>query len=207
MTKLPLFFSVAMLLFLGGCSNNVTINTDYNDEIDFSSFQSYRWYSGKTAAKEGDEVVISDILDARIRSHINDQLSQKGMKIKETGKVDFYINYDVTSVVEIDIETYQTYSGYNRNYSWYGGGYGYGYRSGYHRAGATMTLTGIPTTETEIDEYKKGTLIIDIISAVDDTLVWRGVANGRMSEEVKSAEEREATAQKIIGDIMVNFPP
>lgn len=198
----------AMLFaFLAGCSSNVSIDTDYSESADFSKFQSYRWYQPEGDDDYKKNHADSDILDERIRSIAEDQLTLKGMQLKAQGEVDFYINYSLTSVQEVDVNTYQTYSGYSRNYHWYGGGYGYGYRGGYHRGGVTMSMTGIPTTETEITEYKKGTLLIDIIDASDDALVWRGAANGRMSEKKKSMEEREKTAREIIGNLMDNFPP
>lgn len=192
---------------LSACSSNVKMNTDYNENTDFTAYQTYRWYSPEGDEKAKENHAENDILDARIRSNVDNQLAKKGMELKPDGKVDFYVNYSVTAVDEVNVEKYNTYSGYSRNYRWYGGGYGYGYRGGYHRGGVTMTMTGIPEQVTEIDEYKKGTLLIDIIEPVEDTLVWRGAANGRLPEKKVSAEKRDAAVQEIVGGLMSNFPP
>lgn len=205
-TKLG-FVLVVLFAALAGCSSNVSIDTDYSEEVDFSSYQTYRWYQPEGDESYKEKHAKSDILDERIRSNVVDQLSLKSMQLKEQGEVDFFVNYSVTSVHEVDVDTYQTYSGYSRNYRWYGGGYGYGYRGGYNRGGVTMSMTGIPSTETEITEYKKGTLLIDIIDSKDDTLVWRGAANGRLPEKEKSKDEKEKAAREIIGNLMENFPP
>ena len=202
-----LIFCMFSLVVLSSCSSKLNISTDYSDETDFSNYQFYRWYIIEDDKKAKEKHAASGIMDNRIRTNIEEQLAAKGMSKNENGKANFFVNYSVTTVDEVDVEQYNTYSGYSRNYSWYGGGYGYGYRSGYHRGGVTMTMTGIPSEETEIQRYKKGTLIVDIIDPIEDTLVWRGAANGRLPEKKLSKKELDTAVSSIVTQLMENFPP
>jgi hypothetical protein len=82
------------------------------------------------------------------------------------------------------------------NYYGYGGAYRpYGYYGG---AGAS----GYTTYNTY--EYKDGSLIIDIVDAKTNKMIWEGVGNKDIDKAPKNPEEAIA---KAVASIMANFPP
>ena len=72
-------------------------------------------------------------------------------------------------------------------------GFGYGYS--YYGGGPGHNGTGTP--------YTKGTLVIDILDAKTDELVWRGSAVNRMSDPTYDAKE----INKVVEKILEEFPP
>ena len=61
-------------------------------------------------------------------------------------------------------------------------------------------------TETHVSTYDQGTLIVDIVIPKSDSLVWRGVARGRIPEKM-TAEERDKTVGEVVTQVMADFPP
>jgi hypothetical protein len=63
-------------------------------------------------------------------------------------------------------------------------------------------------TETRTSYYTQGTFIVDIVRPVDDKLIWRGTAEGKIqSNKNKTATDREKTAHEVSVAILADFPP
>jgi len=73
----------------------------------------------------------------------------------------------------------------------------YGYRLGYRAWGAYPY-------DIETVSYKQGTLAIDVIDANRNTLVWQGVAQGRL--DAKMVKNSTPTIDKVVGEIFAGFP-
>lgn len=56
----------------------------------------------------------------------------------------------------------------------------------------------------ETVNYRQGTLVIDLVDAPKKTLVWRGVAEGRVSQ--KASKNAAATIDSTVAQIFANFP-
>jgi hypothetical protein len=54
--------------------------------------------------------------------------------------------------------------------------------------------------------YDEGTVVIDVITAKDKRLVWRGTARGAIDPSL-TPEEREKKVQEVVHEIMADFPP
>ena len=54
--------------------------------------------------------------------------------------------------------------------------------------------------------YDEGTIVVDVISAKDKRLVWRGTARGAIDPDL-TPDEREKRIQEVVHDIMADFPP
>jgi hypothetical protein len=54
--------------------------------------------------------------------------------------------------------------------------------------------------------YDEGTIIVDVISAKDKRLIWRGTARGAIDPGL-TPDEREKKIQDVVHDIMKDFPP
>jgi len=58
----------------------------------------------------------------------------------------------------------------------------------------------------DVNSYEKGTLVVDLIDAKTDTLVWRGSAQKALSE-TPSAGEREKTIDDAVQKMFKKYPP
>lgn len=177
-------------IFITGCSS-LSLSTDYDDKIDFSSFKTYRWYEEKDDDNKTSLKFTNSIMDQRIRETIDQQLQLKNYSKTNTGAVDFLVNYSVVVEDQVDVRTYNNYSGMYPGYGYYGRGMSVGYG-------------GSP--ETVVTYYKQGTLIIDIINPETDQLMWRGAADGRLPKSA-NREESDVLVQKYVTKILSAFPP
>ena len=171
--------------FLWGCQS-IQVSQDYDISKDFSSLKTYEWQT-KTQPETGDIRVDNPLLDARIRSAINDSLSKKGYQRITQGKPDFYVayKYQVRSKIESDDVGV-------------GVGFGWGSRSRYGGIGLD--------TGRYISEYDEGVLVIDLNDASKGDLLWRGTGTARVNQHSKP-EEITKGVNEAVEKILSQFPP
>lgn len=177
-------------LALTACSS-VSVSTDYDQDADFSELKGFNWLPESAVVEKESAYLNNRIMDVRITKAIDKQLVAQGFKFASTA--DFYINYSITSEKKTDIRSYDNYSGYGPSWGW---GVGYGHRG--------MSLSA--STETRIDEYQQGSLIIDVIDPKSLELIWRGVGSKRLPESTDAAEMDKLVAN-IVQSILEKFPP
>ncbi|MEH6552136.1 MAG: DUF4136 domain-containing protein [Pseudomonadales bacterium] len=180
-------------LVLAACSS-VTVNEDYDSGTDFSKLKTFTWHHTERADPATVNYLGGDIFVQRLAEAVKSSLTEKGFTFVKSG-ADFMVNYDVITEERQDVRTYNTYGGYAPGY---GGGYGgYGY-SGMHG--------GMGSSQTTVTDYTQGTLVLDVIHPGNDTLLWRGTADGRLPKK-SDASKREENMREVVDSIFKNFPP
>jgi hypothetical protein len=148
-------------------------------ETDFdhqANFSQYKTYSWQ-AIKPGDS-----LWDARIKSAVDTQLAAKGWTQVDSGG-------DVSIVA---IKTTQTQRSLQTFYDGFGGGWrwrGFG---------------GMGESTTTEQDYKEGTLVVDLYDAKTKQLIWRGSAQDTLSDK---AEKNEKNLDKGVAKMFKKFPP
>ena len=179
MTK-TLLFILSTLIF-SGCST-INVTNDFDPAFSFNDVKTYAiLYKSKD---------YSDTLtDERIKAGIDTQLKQKGyIKVKRKD-ADIYVVFhtDVRNKTKI-VQDYQ-YIGISP----YRYGYGYGYGG----------MMAVPVTRTY--NYDEGQLLVDILNAKDNKIVWRGVATDSL-KQLKTPEERVEYINKVMTSIFKTLP-
>ena len=135
----------------------------------------------KQKSKSDDKVIfLNEINKKRFAAAIQNELSQKGFQKMEEDKPDFSVVYHVRLDKKLDTSPY--------NYT-----YGPYYE---------------PTIQARV--YQRGTIIIDIIDAKFKQLVWRGVAEGVLSEKEEDWSKKsdmDIYISKVVKKILNDFPP
>lgn len=141
-----------------------------------ANFTQYKTYSWQ-------EVKVADPLwDSRIKNAVNAHLQAKGWTPVESGG-------DVTIVA---IGTTQTQRTLQTFYDGFGGGWrwrGFG---------------GMGEATTTEQDYKEGTLVVDLYDAKSKQLIWRGSAEDTVSNK---AEKNEKNLNKGVEKMFKKFPP
>ncbi len=204
---ISLVFGVAV----SGCAG-VSVSTDYDRSADFVSMTTYDWLAdsekfgsnmavdSSAISKTDDEQAAPDkkvlktnaIMHDRIVNTVDLQLTLQGF-VQQREDPDFLINYNITSEKKTDVRTYDNYGGYGPSWGW-----GFGYA---HRGMAISTYS-----ETRVDEYQQGTLIIDIIDPKTNRLIWRGVGSKRLPE-TSDVNVMDKLIHEIVSSILQKFPP
>jgi len=178
----PLVVLMAALVVAGtGCSS-ITVNHDFDSTANFGMYKTYGWLLEPVAAVGDARAAqqMNTLLDKRIRTAVDQQLAAKGMMLV-TEDPDAQVVYHLGIDKEIDVQSWgYTYPRYPYG-AWHGG-------------------------RVDVYEYNVGTLIVDIIDAKSDQLIWRGTAT-KVIDESATAGEREANLNEVIAKILVGYPP
>lgn len=184
MTRL-LRVGLAAILAIGaatGCSG-IRVSHDYDPGADFSAYRS--WYWLPRPGPSGDPRLDSDLLDARVRSAVEEVLAAKGYRKAPTGEGDFGVGWHGAIEGKLDVQTIDRYYGYGPRW-----GYGYG---------------GV-VTDTYVRQYDQGTLILDVVDARQRKLVWRGSAQAEVQERA-DPEARQRRIREAVEKVFARFPP
>jgi hypothetical protein len=180
-SKITIFITIILaIVFVNPLKAQV--KSDYDKQTDFSKFKTYSFAGWE---KESNEK-ISELNQKRILDALVAEFEARGIKHVESNgdaKITLFV------VVESKIATtaYTTYNGsmgYRGRWGW---GMGYGYA----------------TTNYTQDDYKEGTLVIDMYSEQSKDLIWQGVVTTTLEEK---AEKMEKSINKNIGKLMKKYP-
>ena len=141
-----------------------------------ANFSQYKTYSWQEIKPE------DSLWDARIKNAVDAELASKGWTRVDT-------NGDVAVVA---IKTTQTEKTLQTFYDGFGGGWRWRGFGGFGDA-----------TTTEQD-FKEGTLVVDLYDAKTKQLIWRGSAEDALSNK---AEKNEKNLDKGVTKMFKDFPP
>jgi hypothetical protein len=178
---MPRLAAAALLALLGlgsGCST-IAVDADWNPNARFEGMKSWAWLP-RHPEKPAPETVDATLLNQRIENAVEDELAARGFTLTEEVP-DFYVAYHVA--IENKLEARTLYSGWGPG-----------------------VWVGPMWSETYIDEYQLGTLLIDFIDPARLEVIWRGRAQGRV-EPLRSPEKREARVREAVTKVLAQFPP
>jgi hypothetical protein len=169
----------------------MTINYDYDAQAEFDRYRTYAWMKNATGTRDGvkQHIPTGGPLDKRIRSAAARHLASKELEVSANDP-DLLVIYHLGTQEKIQATSYG-YS-YYPHYSGWGGGYPYYSGYGGHRV--------------DIYQYTEGTLILDLVDARTEQLVWRGYATDTL-EQNPSPEKVESRLDEAFHRMLSNYPP
>jgi hypothetical protein len=170
----PIFYFLLCVTMMGSAFAQ-KVETDFDHQANFSQYKTYTWQEIKPA---------DSLWDARIKNAVDAQLAAKGWTKVESGG----------DVAVVAIKTSQTQRTLQTFYDGVGGGWGWRRFGGGGFGDAT-------TTE---QDYKVGTLVIDLYDAKTRQLLWRGSAQDTVSDK---ATRNEKNLDKGVAKMFKVFPP
>src|SRR5713226_7512450 len=173
-TNRPVVCTVLFLVALGTALAQ-QVKTDFDHQANFSRYKTYSWQEIKPA---------NSLWDARIKNAVDAQLASKGWTQVDNGG----------DVAIVAIKTTQTQRTLQTFYDGMGGGWGWRRFGGGGFGEAT-------TTE---QDYKDGTLVVDLFDAKTKQLIWRGSTEDMLSNK---AEKNEKNLDKGVAKMFKKFPP
>jgi hypothetical protein len=172
--KIISILSAAAVLALAACSTLRT-TADYDRSADFSKYHTF--------AVQGAQTVKNALLERRIKSALESELSAKGLK-EDDANPDLLVVPHVRLTHETEITTFD--EGWGYGWRWRRGGVG----------GSVSTVEKIPV----------GTLIIDLVDAREKDMVWRGTATDTLKPSA-TPQEKEKSLGEAVAKMFQSFPP
>ena len=170
----------AALMF--SCKPTLQVSTDYDRTANFSAYKTFSLYYLVTNRN------VNELNEERIWNSIRIAMAKKGYT--ETNQnPDLVVN--AVSVlknkkyVTANSNVYGSVGAY-RPYGW-GGGF--------------RTVSGSTTFQT--NNYKEGSLVIDVVDGKTNKLVWEGTGNAEFEKKPKNPDE---AISKAVNKILADFP-
>ncbi len=163
-------------LMLSACAS-VDVHTDYDNTVDFSQLTTYFWKKLPESS--------NSLMNARIVSAVDGQLQAKGWrKVPE--------NQAQTALAGIvTVQDGQRVHTFHDNW-------GPGWNGGWGARG----IHGVSTSQ--VVNYQRGTLIIDLYDTQSKNAIWRGTASDILSN---SPSAMQRSLNDGVERMFANFPP
>ncbi len=175
-----------LMLTLVACAG-IETSTNY-DPTAMDKLSGYRTYSWLPQPRGQENTrVYNPIVETRVKQAVDQELASRGYRKVEQNP-DFQIGWQGAIDKKLDVQTVDRYYGYSWG-SWY---------SPYYM--------GAVAPETYVREYEQGTLILDIVDASSNQLVWRGTAQAELSSS-SSVSKRQERLNEAVHDTLKDFPP
>jgi hypothetical protein len=172
------------VLGLAACSA-VTVTTDFDPSTAFDKYHTYALKQSK------EKLTLSPSSEKAFLDALHNNLAAHGLR-EVTDNADLLVLSYLRTKEKVVV--YQS-NGYG--YGGYGyGGYGYG---GYNYG----AWTGVSPNYTDVSQYTEGTLIIDFVDTKTKKLVFRGIAEGAVSDDPQTNAQHITEA---VDKIMLKFP-
>ena len=174
----------AMLLVVSGCEPALKVTSDYDKTANFPAYKTFKLITDNDEAHQSISVLNKD----RVYNAVRAEMLKRNF-METTNNPDLIVH---TVSIFKDKQAVTSYSS----------SYGYG---GYYRPygwGGSMGVSSYTTYD--VQDYKDGSLIIDIVDAKTEKLVWEGVGNKEID---KPAKDPEKAINEAVATIMSSFPP
>jgi hypothetical protein len=177
-----LFFMLVTSLLAACSSSKIFDPKVFVNQDPAADFSKYRTYNYEPQLGTDERRGYRSILSTYLIDAMDEQMQQRGYT--KADNPDLMINFFVAREQKIKATQSPSMSG----------GY-YGYRSGYYGA-----YGGYDTTVTQ---YTQGTLNIDLVDNKTRTLVWEGIAVGRVTDRVR--ENAQVAVNSAVTDTMAKY--
>lgn len=169
---------LGVVLALVACSSLPAVRAEYDHQVDFARYRTFGFFDVLGTDRDGYETLVTKTLKSATRR----QMEARGYRYTED-KPDLRINFNARLTDRIHVNrTPLPPSEY------------YEYRSY-----ATWRAYDL-----EVDQYKEGTLNIDVVDAARAQLIWEGIATGPVTAKVY--QNRQAAIEQAVEQIFRKYP-
>jgi Domain of unknown function (DUF4136) len=174
---------LASFLLLAGCeTSKPTIRANTDPSANLAAYHTYSFAANPGTNRGGYSTPLTSYFQDAIRR----EMDTRGYKYVEAGG-DLIVNFNANARENVDIEsTPGPAVGY------------YGYRGGMY-GGAIVESPDIQTVR-----YKVGTVNVDIVDANRKQLLWEGIAEGRLTDQVMKNPQGAVSA--VVTEMFTRFP-
>lgn len=186
-----------LILGLSACASvQTSTNFDPNSAQSFGKYHTYAWLPMKAAKTEQDARVYNPIIQTRVQQSVDRELAARGFqKVAPGQKPDFKMGWHGAVDEKVAVDTVDSYYGYAWD-PWYDPFFG----------PVAFGGAGFPGDETMVREYQQGTLVLDVVDAGSNKLVWRGTAQAQLSEHMSAAKSQKLI-DRSVDKLLKDFPP
>ena len=181
--KMQVLVAVASFAMVAACAGN-QVSTDYNPQANFSKYTTFALVPRPDSASH-------QLVDERVREAVIGQLGAKGLTETTREQADLLVGYGVVDHTRKEVNTT----------NWGGWGPRWGWR--YYRWGVAWPVN----SRTDIDTYVDGTVLVSVVDAKSDKVVWQSQAADVVDLPVARPERADLQIDHAVAEIFQKFPP
>ena len=188
--KATLITMALVSLGLAACASGFKATYDADPAHDFSGYQTFAWISENPMIVGPTNRMPNPMLEPRIMAAIEEGMMSRGYnEVDDPEAADFVLSFTVGSREEIKVNSYpSTYAGYGYRGAWGWGGPYYGM-----------------ATETQVRQYQKGMLALDVFDVKERRPVFHAVAEKSITDSDR--KKMDETIQAAVDAVVQAFPP
>jgi hypothetical protein len=182
--------TLAVMALVAACATSkATYRSNYDKAADFSTYHTYDFVNDPGTNRAG----YSTLLTKQFEDAIRREMDSRGYRHADSDP-DLLVNFNANAQERVDIQSTPAPMAP-------AGGY-YGYRGGFYSPWPAYSMGG--GSEIDTVRYKVGTANIDVADARKKALLWEGVAEGKLTQEVMA--NPEAAINAVVTKLFAEFP-
>ena len=174
-----LMFIGTLALILAGCaSTGPAVTTNSNPATNFAGFSTYNFMRPLSTDRAGG---VQTPLSAMLMNAMSREMSNRGYQ--RADNPDLLINFFVSTEERMNVRQVPTASSFHG-----------------HRRGRYSTWGSY---RTEVRQYTRGTLAIDLVDANQNMLAWEGIAQQRLGRDAQQITQKQV--DEVVLQVMAEF--
>jgi len=178
----PLLAVAISLSAVSGCASTIEVDSLSDPDFGFGELRTFFWVQPKEGAALGSFGLSEPRLDRTVRHSIESTLVAAGYEVTTHGDPDFRVNYILSIDPRTDITQLNRYYGYGSDW------------------------TDAYIWPNNVQVHEDGTLIIDIVDARTQKMIWRGIGSGQI-DRTKPEDTQAKGLTEAVQKILKKFPP
>jgi hypothetical protein len=175
------FLKLAVLLsvsmFTSACATTMTVSSHLERGLNFSQYRTYDWGPADAFPTGDPRLDQNAFFKDHVEGAVERQLAKRGLELVATGPADLLVHYHANISKRIDANRV------DRTY-------------GYCNAGDCPADV----------EYEAGTLVVDIIDARTNRLIWRGWAQNSVEGTLRDPDTMAETIEAAVSRMLQQLP-
>jgi len=171
-------FLVPAFVMAGCAPATMNVSSHVDRAADFKAFQTYTWGPADALPTGDPRLDKNPLFKDQFQGAVEKQLALKGLTQVTTGKPDLLIHYHANISERLDV------TGIDRPYG---------------------SCVG-ENCQAEVNLYEAGTIVLDIVDAKTNKLIWRGWAQGAAKTMLDNPDEMTRQINKAVPQMVAQFP-
>jgi hypothetical protein len=185
---MPLLLRFAMTILatatLSACATTATVGSHVDHDLDLSRFRTFDWGPADALPTEDARLARNPAFKDRVQGAVEKGLAARGFQLIARGDTaDLLIHYHANISQRINVNHADR-------------AYGYG--------ACARSQADCPT---DLVEYEAGTLVLDVVDARTNKLVWRGWARASVDGMLRKPDVMAKTINETVARILLRLPP
>jgi hypothetical protein len=173
---MPVLLAGAMVAT--GCATTMTVSSHVERGLDFSFYRTFDWGPADALPTGDPRLDQNPFFKDHVQGAVEKRLAARGIELSTSGTPDLLIHYHANIRQRIDVNRV------DRTY-------------GYCSAGDCPA---------ETIEYESGTLVLDIIDARTNRLIWRGWAQNSVADILDDPDRMARTIDEAVTRMLERLP-